>query len=154
KVKIPSPTEGANWICCQLGARDHYSVPRSLHQRALLKALITEAWVPPTGALARLSGELGERFRQRYDRALADVNVLHFSVSAIMYEMRASFAKSRNVWDSIIARNNWFQAKAIRHLRAFAREDCQISNKVVFAYSYAAREILRVARELGCTTVL
>jgi hypothetical protein len=153
-TSLSAPKGTRSWICCQLGARDHYSVPRGLHQRGLLKGLITEAWVPPNSAFARLPGDLGERLRQRYDEVLADANVLHSSVSTVGYEARASFAKSDNIWDSIIARNNWFQAKAIRHLTSLIRNDDQGSSQVVFAYSYAAREILRSARELGCTTVL
>ena len=150
-----SATENSGgWICCQLGARDHYSVPRGLHRRGLLAGLITETWIPPTSALARLPGAFGERLRARYDTALANANVLHSSASMIGYEVCASLTKSRNIWDTIIARNNWFQAKAIRHLRSLARHGDQRSSQVVFAYSYAAREILRTARELGCTTVL
>jgi glycosyltransferase involved in cell wall biosynthesis len=143
-----------SWICCQLGARDHYSVPRGLHRRGLLEGLITEAWVPPTSALARIPGEFGERLRQRYDIALADANVLHCSASIVGFEARASLAKSRNIWDPIIARNNWFQSQAVHRLKALRRSSDQTSGQVVFAYSYAAREILRTARELGCTTIL
>jgi len=150
-----SALEGAgSWICCQLGARDHYSVPRGLHRRGLLEGLITDAWISPTSPLARLPGEFGERLRARYDEALADATVLHSSASTIGYELRGSLTKSRNIWDSIIARNNRFQAKAIRHLLALTRHADQRSSHVVFAYSYAAREILKAARELGYATVL
>src|SRR5262249_8635702 len=132
----------------------HYSVPRGLHRRGLLAGLITEAWIPPTSALAGLPGVFGERLRARYDKALADANVLHSSASIVGYEAWASLTKSRNSWESIIARNNWFQAKAARQLRAIPRHSNRNSGNIVFAYSYAAREILRTARELGCTTIL
>jgi glycosyltransferase involved in cell wall biosynthesis len=147
--------EGASkWICCQLGARDHYSVPRGLHRRGLLEGLITEAWVPPTSALASLPRELGERLRERYDKGLADANVLHCSASIVGFEMRARIKKSRNIWDRIIARNNWFQSRAVQRMKALLRDGDQRSARVVFAYSYAAREILRTARDLGFTTIL
>ena len=110
--------------------------------------------MPPTSALARLPGELGERLRQRYDKSLADANVLHCSAAIVGFEARASLARSRNIWDSIIARNNWFQSKAVHGLKTLTRYSDQKSGQVVFAYSYAAREILRAARELGCTTIL
>jgi glycosyltransferase involved in cell wall biosynthesis len=142
------------WIFCQLGAREHYSIPRGLHQRGLLAGLVTEAWVPPNSVLARIGGEFGERLRQRYDRGLADADVRHWSASAVGYELYASISKSRNSWNSIIARNDWFQARAVKHLNAIARHNDQKSCPVVFAYSYAARQILQAARERGCTTVL
>gem|GEM_PF-5254129 len=33
------------WLCCQLGAREHYAVPRALHQIRQLKVLITDTWI-------------------------------------------------------------------------------------------------------------
>jgi glycosyltransferase involved in cell wall biosynthesis len=139
------------WICCQLGARDHYSVPRGLHRRGLLEQLITEAWVPPSSAFAMLPGELGERLRQRYDKSLANANVLHWTASIVGFELRASLSTSCNIWEPIIARNNWFQSQVVGQLKALRPAP---RTGVVFAYSYAAREILRVARDLGYTTVL
>jgi hypothetical protein len=143
-----------SWICCQIGARDHYSIPRGLHRRGLLAGLITEAWVPPESVLARLPGQLGERLRQRYDKALAGANVLHCSASTVRFEARAGLSRSRKTWDAIIARNNWFQSHAVHLLKTLRRRGDQRSGQVVFAYSYAAREILRTASELGCTTIL
>lgn len=144
----------SRWICCQLGARDHYSVPRGLHRRGLLEGLITDAWIPPTSPFSKLPGQFGERLRQRYDKTLADANVLHWSASMVAFEAWARLARSRNIWDSIIARNTWFQSRALHRLRALKRHRDQKSSRVVFAYSYAAREILRAAREHGCTTIL
>jgi glycosyltransferase involved in cell wall biosynthesis len=142
------------WICCQLGARDHYSVPRGLHRRGLLELLITEAWVPPSSALAMLPGEFGERLRQRYDAALADANISHTgTLWNIGFEVRASIEKTRNVWDRIIARNSFFQSRAVRRLKTL-RHEHPTSGKFVFAYSYAAREIFRAARNFGFTTIL
>src|SRR5262245_9674424 len=85
-----------SWICCQLGARDHYSIPRGLRRRGLLEGLITEAWVPPSSALAMIPGRFGERLRQRYDTELANANVLHDSLSNIGFELRESLNKSSN----------------------------------------------------------
>ena len=30
------------WICCQIGAREHYAVPRALHQQGMLAGLVTD----------------------------------------------------------------------------------------------------------------
>jgi len=37
-----------NWICCQLGAREHYSVPRALWRTNRLAALYTDYWAGTT----------------------------------------------------------------------------------------------------------
>lgn len=36
-----------NWICSQIGAREHYAVPRALHQMGRLGALYTDFWAGP-----------------------------------------------------------------------------------------------------------
>jgi len=142
------------WICCQLGAREHYSIPRGLHQRGLLAGLVTETWVPPNSILARIGGKFGERLSQRYDEGLADANVYHTSSYAAGYELFARIFKSPAGWSSIMARNDWFQTKAVRYLKEIVERNNKGSSPIVFTYSYAARKILLAARDLGCTTVL
>ena len=34
------------WLCCQLGAREHYAIPRALFRSGMLGYLVTDAWVP------------------------------------------------------------------------------------------------------------
>src|SRR5262245_50138648 len=53
---------GKRWICCQIGAREHYAVPRALQADGALELVVTDAWVPPRHLLAGLHGGLGERF--------------------------------------------------------------------------------------------
>ncbi len=38
--------DGVSWICCQLGAREHFAVPRALHRDGKLAQLVTDAWAP------------------------------------------------------------------------------------------------------------
>ena len=61
------------WICCQLGAREHYAIPRALFSRGLLGCLVTDAWVRPSSVLAKVSaGGLADRFH----RDLSDARVI------------------------------------------------------------------------------
>jgi glycosyltransferase involved in cell wall biosynthesis len=158
ETQLDSPVESGNntartWICCQLSARDHYCIPRGLHRQGRLAALITDTWIPPTSPLANLPGTFGDRLRARYDPALVDANVVDHSTFALGYETFLGLRSWPNAWDSIIARNNWFQERAISSLRTLARQAPK-STKVVFAYSYAAKKILQTARDLGYITVL
>ena len=50
-------------------------------------------------------------------------------------------------------RNAWFQKKATEDLHKLCSTAPSLE-RVVFAYSYAALEILRASRRLGYTTVL
>lgn len=121
------------WICCQLGAREHYAVPRALRVGGLLEEFITDLWSRPTG---------------RFHADLAGVRVVAPNISALSFELKASLAR-KNGWHLISRRNEWFQRHAVSHLKATAN-----GNHTVFAYSYAAKQIFEFARERGWRTVL
>ena len=120
------------WICCQLGAREHYAVPRALKLGGLLDEFITDLWMRP----------------RRFHSDLAGARVMAPNVPALVFELKASFARE-NGWNLISRRNEWFQQHAVAHLKANGNH-----NHTVFAYSYAAREIFEFARERGWRAVL
>lgn len=121
------------WICCQLGAREHYAVPRALKLGGLLEEFITDLW---------------SRFTGRFHPGLADARVVAPNISALTFELKSSFARE-NGWTLIGRRNEWFQRHAVAHLKATTNRD-----HTVFAYSYAAKEIFEFARARGWRTVL
>jgi glycosyltransferase involved in cell wall biosynthesis len=57
------------------------------------------------------------------------------------------------MWPGILARNRWFQRKVVAHLASYQRQ-VNGYQPIVFAYSYAAREIFRFAKSRGWHTVL
>jgi glycosyltransferase involved in cell wall biosynthesis len=237
------------WLCCQLGAREHYAVPRALARRSALDRIITDAWVPrtsllrivgdrrseiggqppaqrglpsgledqragsgpggqpevslrPGGAYAPVGGQRsairgqgfatanpsigGSGIAERFDSELRDSRVTAFNWSLVAFEILARARRLRG-WDKIIARNNWFQRKAVSALRDKETTRQQDNKGVVslrpgeayppawkttgleaapmggqsssspltlFAYSYAARQIFRFAKQRGWKTVL
>ncbi|HEU5460205.1 MAG TPA: glycosyltransferase family 4 protein [Pyrinomonadaceae bacterium] len=124
-----------SWICCQLGAREHYAVPRALQLSGLLDEFITDVWTK------RLTG--------RFHPGLACAQVRAPNISALTFELKAQ-ATGVTGWKLITQRNEWFQQQALDHLRK------QPANgpRTVFAYSYAAERIFAFARERGWRTVL
>jgi glycosyltransferase involved in cell wall biosynthesis len=157
------------WICCQLGAREHYAIPRALSRLGTLDWLITDAWVPPSSILAKISaGNLADRFRNE----LSDAHVMAFNSSAILFEMLAG-ARGLRSWPKILARNQWFQRKVVNALtslaagasakaadfgppwRAVARRRRQTSaSPILLSYSYTALKPFRYAKAHGWKTVL
>jgi glycosyltransferase involved in cell wall biosynthesis len=136
------------WICCQLGAREHYAIPRALSRVSTLDWLITDAWVPPSSILAKISaGGLADRFHNE----LSDAHVMAFNSSAILFEMLAR-ARRLAEWETIIARNRWFQHKIVSFLRSHL--STLNSQLVLCSYSYTALEPFRYAKARGCKTVL
>jgi len=141
-------SKGMNWICCQLGAREHYAIPRALFSRELLGCLLTDAWVPPSSLLAKISGgSLGDRFH--YD--LSDARVTAFNSSVILFEMLAR-ARRLSEWETIIARNQWFQRKVVGALNT--QLSALNAHPILLSYSYAALEPFRFAKSRGWKTLL
>lgn len=134
------------WICCQIGAREHYSVPRALERRGVLDELITDVWARP----GSLIGFGNRNLRNRFHGGLTTTKVRAANLRSVMFELR-SRARTRDGWKVITARNDWFQKFAISQLR---RRADPYEPVTVFAYSYAARLIFKFARERGWRTVL
>jgi len=134
------------WICCQLGAREHYAVARALHRHHALQLLLTDAWVRPTNLLRRPIPSL----RARFHAELAAANVFAPTSANIAFELRAKLADLRD-WQLIIARNDWFQKVAVARLSRMSPVNTQ---PTLMAYSYAALKIFKLARARGWRTVL
>ena len=123
------------WICCQLGAREHYAVPRALQLSGLLGEFITDVWT------RRLTG--------RFHPGLASAQVTAPNISALTFALKAQ-ATGVNGWKLITQRNEWFQQRALDHLHKQPLN----GPRTVFAYSYAAERIFEFARKRGWRTVL
>jgi glycosyltransferase involved in cell wall biosynthesis len=148
------------WLCCQLGAREHYAIPRALFRLDMLECLLTDAWVPPTSILRIVRGRRfaranpsfgGSEIRGRWDEELRDARVTGFNWSRIWFETLAK-AKHLNGWPLIIARNEWFQRKvvsALADIRPLTSDPL-----IIFSYSYTALEPFRNAKSRGWHTVL
>ena len=141
------------WVCCQLGAREHYIIPRILNEKKQLKRLYTDIWLNPARTLPAGLPHVMPRLSGRYEKSLAPSTVVSFTTSALLFELRQQLVMSRE-WSRIYSRNQWFQQKVISS-REF-RRDCMDSpdKPVVFGYSYAALEIFKRASQYGCMTVL
>jgi glycosyltransferase involved in cell wall biosynthesis len=149
------------WLCCQLGAREHYAIPRALFRLRVLGRLVTDAWVPPSSFLAKLSGS---RLADRFQNELRDAPVIDFNSSLILFE---TLARVRHLtdWQKIFARNRWFQRKVVSYLRSSQlRKGAWLprsftlstlnSQPILLSYSYTALEPFRHAKSRGWKTVL
>ncbi|MGC2351935.1 MAG: glycosyltransferase family 4 protein [Candidatus Udaeobacter sp.] len=138
------------WLCCQLGAREHYAIPRALLRVDMLAYLLTDAWVPPSSLLGKICGR-GSNLAARFHDQLRDAPVKEFNSSLIVFEMLARARRLRG-WTKIIARNNWFQRKVVSFLRS--QLSTLNSQPILLSYSYTALEPFRYAKAHGCKTLL
>ena len=138
----------SNWICCQIGAREHYAIPRALHQRQKLAHLITDAWVTPLSPLQIISKS---GIRERFHNQLPESKVHAFNTSLLSFELNQKIRKCGE-WETIITRNHWFQKQAINKLKQLTRKFS--TPPILFSYSYAALELFKFAKSQGWYTVL
>ncbi|MBD2157417.1 glycosyltransferase family 4 protein [Leptolyngbya sp. FACHB-16] len=136
----------AHWICCQLGAREHYSIPRALHAGGLLGYLMTDAWVLPSSLRLPLPGM--QRLADRYHPELQNASLKGFTADLLRFEAMHRLRKT-DAWTRILARNDWFQRRAIAHL-----QHTSVSRPILFSYSYAALKLGRFAKQRGWSFVL
>ncbi|GAB1542310.1 glycosyltransferase family 4 protein [Scytonema sp. NUACC21] len=141
----------SHWLCCQIGAREHYAIPRALYKAGLLTHLITDAWVSPNSSLNLLPKPVFVNLRERFHIDLNQASVCSFTTSLIRFEITQKIQKNSG-WQRIIQRNNWFQQKTLKLLKSIAPQTN--SPPTLFAYSYAALEIFRFAKSQGWNTVL
>jgi len=148
-VRLTTEAEGGGWVCCQLGAREHYVVPRVLHRTRRLSALVTDFWLSP-GTLVRSIGP--HRLADRFHPELADAPVIGLNRASIAFEGWNALRR-HNAWSLMIRRNEWFQRKALAEVTRVAR--CSPKNRVrLFSFSYAARHLLAFAKSEGWVTML
>jgi len=134
------------WICCQIGGREHYAVPRALHRHGALGLLMTDAWVRPGNPLGLLSAGLKARFHSE----LAGAEVYGPAVRSMAFELRARRSAQAG-WPLVMARNRWFQQVALARLSQVAAGE---RAPILMSYSYAASELFAFARRKGWRTVL
>lgn len=140
-----------SWLVFQIGAREHYAVPRALHGAGQLAALITDLWAPPGSAYRKIPGS--QRLRDRWHADLADAEVLAPNIRMLVLELSARLRR-RQGWPLIMARNALFQREAIRLLKKLKMQAPQEGSPTLFSYSYAALELFRHAKNRGWRTVL
>ena len=142
----------SKWLCCQIGARENYAIPKALNEYHLLAGLFTDIWIDAASPVSGLMECLVPRLSGRHAK-IEISKISSFNASAILFEFQESISRHQG-WQRMYHRNLWFQDKVI-HSGQF-KDLCRKENNkpVVFCYSYAARKILERAKYYGCYTVL
>ena len=135
----PGPASQSKWLCCQIGAREHYAVPRALERSGRLLRLFTDIWSTNDSA-------------NRFHNELSKAPVTAANIGALRFELNAR-VRRQSGWRLITARNDWFQTFVLSHLNK-SHLNGDGHGVTVFAYSYAANRIFEFARKRGWRTIL
>ena len=138
----------------QLGAREHYAVPRALHSIGVLDSLVTDIWMtqrsrPRSGLL----GKLDDRFHPGLEGAAVHSGGWGWLLIEAFLRARRVLLRSSD-WSLLMSRNELFDRMARRCIERLI--PCQTSplTHAVFAYSYAATTTLAAASARGSNAVL
>jgi glycosyltransferase involved in cell wall biosynthesis len=143
-----------SWICCQLGAREHYAIPRALAATGRLELLITDIWLDQDHPCNLLPPSYLSSLRARYHPEVPSEQVKAFNQAQIAWEIFHRHYKIRDKvkeWELITARNLWWQKQVVKILK---KHQVRGQNITLFAYSYAALELFVYAKSRGWKTVL
>jgi glycosyltransferase involved in cell wall biosynthesis len=143
----------ASWICCQIGAREHYAIPRALNKMNQLNCLITDSWISSQSIINKLPDNILKNLRERFHPDVNQAQIFSFTESLIAFELQQKLLQTKG-WKKIIARNDWFQKQTANLLKKQPSIFTKQSPICIFAYSYAALEIFRYAKSQGWHTIL
>ena len=102
-----------NWICSQLGAREHYAVARALHQEGKMERLYTDFWAGPTWRiLGALTGK--KNLATRFHPDLSAAAVTGFNLQAL----KASRVKHANPYEGFLEVGQAFGKNIVQALKA------------------------------------
>jgi glycosyltransferase involved in cell wall biosynthesis len=148
------PQASPPWICCQLGAREHYAIPRALYGTGQFHSLITDAWVLPQSILTQFPFPALQTLQERFHSDLEQATVTAFTSPLIRFELAQRLHK-KTTWEQIIQRNHWFQHHALRQMARLSQQFSRSRVRpILFAYSYAALQLIRYAKQQGWYTIL
>src|ERR1035437_946946 len=144
------------WLCAQLGAREHYAIPRSLHKAGQLGAVYTDFWAG--ASLRHLAATVGTRtlrsMATRFHPALAQVPVAAWNLRSLEWEIilrRGAQKGDAGRYASFIKVGRRFACAVREHVRR--RADLSEAT-CFFSYDTGALEVLEFLSERGVCCVL
>lgn len=144
------------WICAQIGAREHFAVPRALHNAGRLSALYTDYWAGSamrqiaTGPVPDAARSLALRFHPELDTA----KVHSWNVRSLYWDARRRLISRQGEagrYQGYIEYGRLFACAVRDSLRR--RSDLSPAS-VFFAYDTGALETMEWLRERGIACVL
>lgn len=144
--------EDRKWICCQIGAREHYAVPRVLHRSKRLTALYTDFWAGST--VRQLAGITNLKplrsLATRFNSDLAEAPVVSWNVRSLLWEAELKKSSSDQFAGFIKVGHDF--ATAVR--KSLRRRRNLSTDTIFFAYDTGALEAMEWSRDRGAKCIL
>ena len=144
KVHAPS----TSWICAQIGAREHYAIPRVLHRSGKLEALFTDYW--SHGIWHKLARS--PRLASRRHEDLTDAEVYSFNTTAVLNGLRKRLRPATDPYSEFLRIGSRF-GKKIRSSLARRREQ-HWENTIFFGYDTGFLQAAAWAKNQGAACIV
>lgn len=113
-----------NWICAQIGAREHYAIPRVLYRAGKLERLYTDFWASAHWRLiGKLTGKGSLATRCHADLNGAPVTGFNF------HALKASRKRFTNPYDGFFQIGRQFGELVVKDLEKKSRDENQATGK-------------------------
>lgn len=99
------------WICSQIGAREHYAIPRALAKMGNLDCFYTDFWCPPRSIMRILSNSL----KGRYHRELPLAKIQNFNLKSLWQEFKRR--EIHNQYLGFVKYGRWFSIQTRESIR-------------------------------------
>lgn len=142
------------WTVSQIGARQHYALPRGFFYKGQLRRFYTDAWCRRGARLLINHGPKGARaFGKRWHPHIPSRKVTAFTASALMTSnlMPPAGVGTDELFEFFIRQGEWFARRVARHLE---RQKLDGEQDQFFGFASASLETLEALRDRGVFTVL
>ena len=144
KVHAPS----TSWICAQIGAREHYAIPRVLHRSGKLEALFTDYW--SHGLWHQLARS--PRLASRRHEDLTDAEVYSFNTTSVLDGLRKRLRPATDPYSEFLRIGSRF-GKKVRSSLARRREQ-HWENTIFFGYDTGFLQAAAWAKDQGAACIV
>lgn len=153
----PSDVErGAlNWTVAQLGAREHYAVPRAFHGRGRLRRLYTDAWCRYGTTILHRGPQRLRALTSRFHPAIPADKVVSFTLSTLAREAKVAMRRSDRSVGALYA--HFIEegaAFAERVARSLSRCPLDPARDAFFGFKSTSLEALHWAQGRGMLSIV
>lgn len=144
-----------HWIVSQIGAREHYAIPRALHDRDRLRQLFTDAWCGWGHSLLRHFSDPIRSLANRYHPDLPRPAVTAYTLDALAHRIRSFFNSVEPGSPAYYAHHRRIGARFARKVRrTLEAREANFDQSVFFGYNTACLETLEYLEATQCLTIV
>jgi hypothetical protein len=142
-------------VCAQIGAREHYAIPRALSRLGRLDALITDVWASPRWRAPLAGIQAGRRLATRWHAEIPGHRVVDFTGSALLDAAIRLWRRPRCT-EQVVLQYLRTGERFARNTRSYLCKRAKSSGApcAFFSYTTGALEALDYLNDCGVPTIV